>query len=240
MVDGIEFAIAGKGTGLYIALSQYYESPSLTNLAVMQEFGEFTVRGAGCHDAVHILPSEPPALTSLTDAVLSNWHCSIHEVFAEYPKEFKPLAIALNATGNGARNFPDGSSGVPYILARHITIGCDTCLPYPGQNLCHPTTSCAPTPYGTMCLTKPGYKADGVADDDIAVQWRMKWPVPGQEHRVAVGPGTSANTLCDPKHVGPDVCKEVAVADCSAVVPEDSTSKNAHHEDQQAILVGEL
>ena len=240
MLNGIRFAIAGEGTGLYITLSEYYESSSLTTLAVMQEFGKFTVRGTGCYDAAHIVANHA-ALTLLTDAVLSDWQCSVHEAFAEYPKEFKPLAIALNATGDGARKFPDGSSGVPYILATNITIGCDICLPYPGQNLCHPTTSCTPTPYGTMCLTRPGYKADDVANDDVTLQWRMKWPVPGHEHRVAVAPGRSANTLCDPKNVGPDVCKEVAVADCSAVVPEDRRFESAHYDtDQQAIHEGEL
>jgi hypothetical protein len=115
---------------------------------------------------------------------------------------------------------PGGDAFIQSIAVTVNNIGCDTCIPHPGQNLCHPTTSCAPTPYGTMCLTRPGYKADGTDDDDFKVQWRMKWPIPGHEHRVAVKPGTSADTLCDPKHKGPDVCKEVAVADCSTAVLE--------------------
>lgn len=131
---------------------------------------------------------------------------------------------------------PGGDAFIQSIAVTVNHIGCDTCLPYPGQNLCHPTTSCAPTPYGTMCLTRPGYKADGAADDDVKVQWRMKWPIPGQEHRVAVKPGTSADTLCDPKYKGPDVCKEVAVANCSTVVLEGAR----YDTDQIVIGEGEL
>lgn len=113
-------------------------------------------------------------------------------------------------------------------------IGCDTCDPNPGKNLCHITTSCAPTPFGTMCLTRPGYKADGAGNDDTKVQWRMKWP--GHEHRVAVKPGKSADTLCDSKYTGPDVCKEVAVADCSKGALENVRYDN----DQIVIGDGEL
>jgi hypothetical protein len=126
--------------------------------------------------------------------------------------------------------------GDAFIQSFNVTVnqlGCDTCIPFPGQNLCHPTTSCAPTPYGTMCLTRPGYKADGAEDGDRKVQWRLKWPVPGHEHRVAVKPGTSADTLCDPKNKGPDVCKEVAVGDCPTPV-----SEGARHETDQ-IVIGE-
>jgi len=133
---------------------------------------------------------------------------------------------------------PGGDAFIQSIAVKvnKIPRGCDTCLPYPGQNLCHPTTSCAPTPYGTMCLTRPGYKADGAADNDVAVQWRLKWPVPGQEHRVAVKPGTSADTLCNPKYTGPDVCKEVSVADCSTAVLEGAR----YDTDQKVIGDGEL
>lgn len=118
---------------------------------------------------------------------------------------------------NGA---PGGTTFVQRVTVPVNQLGCFTCNPQSGKNLCHPTTSCAPTPFGTMCLTRPGYKADGVADDDVKVQWRMNWPVPGHEHRVAVKPGTSANTLCSPEHTGNNVCKEVVVAHCSAEAME--------------------
>ena len=113
-------------------------------------------------------------------------------------------------------NTPGGNNFVQRVVVPIHQMTCFTCNPAPGMNLCHVTTSCAPTPFGKMCLTRPGYKADGADDNNNRVQWRMKWPVPGQEHRVAVAPGTSANTLCDPKNSGPDVCKEVKVADCEA------------------------
>jgi hypothetical protein len=130
--------------------------------------------------------------------------------------------------------------GDPFVQSIVVMVNkkpkiCGTCVPYPGQNLCHITTSCAPTPFGTMCLTRPGYKADGAADDDVTVQWRMNWPSPGQEHRVAVKPGTSADTLCSSKYSGPDVCKEVSIADCSTAALED-----VHYDaDQQVIANGQ-
>lgn len=118
---------------------------------------------------------------------------------------------------------PGGNTFIQRVAVAVNQISCFTCIPLPGKNLCHPTTSCAPTPYGTMCLTRPGYKADGTDDDNVKVQWRLKWLAPGQEHRVAVKPGISADTLCDPKNKGSDVCKEVKVSDCkSAAVAADS------------------
>jgi hypothetical protein len=134
---------------------------------------------------------------------------------------------------------PGGNTFIQRVAVAVNQTGCFTCVPQPGKNLCHITTSCAPTPYGTMCLTRPGYKADGTDNDNVKVQWRMKWPVPGHEHRVAVVPGTSADTLCDPKNTGPDVCKEVKVADCKAAgaVLEGPRLDNT---DQKVISPGEL
>lgn len=133
---------------------------------------------------------------------------------------------------------PGGDAFVQSITVMVNQMGCFICFPEPGKNLCHPTTSCAPTPFGTMCLTRPGYKADNTTDFDVKVQWRMKWLVPGQEHRVAVKPGTSANTLCDPQNTGPDVCKEVVVANCSAVA---SVLEGARYDtDQKVMGEGEL
>lgn len=90
-----------------------------------------------------------------------------------------------------------------------------------------------------MCLTRPGYKADRTDDNDVKVQWRMKWPVSGHEHRVAVVPGRSADTLCDQKNKGSDVCKEVKVADCkaAAAAPEGALLDVT---DQKIIGGGEL
>lgn len=123
------------------------------------------------------------------------------------------LTCSVRFLLNGA---PGGATFVQNITVPVNQLGCFTCSPHPGQNLCHITTSCTPTPFGIMCLTRPGYKADGAADDDVKKHWRMNWPVPGHEHRVAVKPGTSADTLCSPNHTGRDVCKEVVVAKCTA------------------------
>src|SRR5262249_10185116 len=60
---------------------------------------------------------------------------------------------------------PGGDTFVQSIAVTVNQMGCFICVPEPGQNVCHPTTSCVPTPFGTICLTRPRYKADGAADD---------------------------------------------------------------------------
>ncbi len=69
------------------------------------------------------------ALSTVDDADLSNWSCSVHEVFSSYPTSgmngFEPLAIARDATGEGQKDFADGTSGIPYIISRGATpLGC--------------------------------------------------------------------------------------------------------------------
>lgn len=149
------------------------------------------------------------------------------------------VKVAVDAPQNTTRqcfvsftlnNTPGGASFVQVVSIRIPQMSCFTCNPHPGSNKCHITTSCTPTPFGNMCLTRPGYKADSTEDDNTKVQWRMKWPVPGHEHRVAVLPGKSADTLCDKKNSGPDVCKEVSVYDCTRVV---SLSNDINFSDQQ-------
>lgn len=56
---------------------------------------------------------------------MSNWGNSLHEVITSYPSSFVPLAIAVGVTGTGSQRFADGSSGVPYILARGVTPSLD-------------------------------------------------------------------------------------------------------------------
>ncbi len=116
---GIAFAAADPGkTGAYITLSCYYESsPAFTAvpmLAGLSTLGGFTVTGAGCFNQVKIVATHP-ALTSpppLTDAILSDWSCSVHEEFDSKPSDFLELAIAW-------QNSPTlPAVGPPYILAR--------------------------------------------------------------------------------------------------------------------------
>lgn len=126
--SGIAFVTSEPAlTGLYISLSCYYDSITPgTPAPVFDEFGAFTVGEAvGCFDDSHIV-ADHPALAGLTDESLSNWSCSVHNVFNSFPASFIPLAIAEGQTGLGEMSFPDGSNGVPYILASGagiVTIG---------------------------------------------------------------------------------------------------------------------
>jgi hypothetical protein len=111
-------AAAGK-TGLMISLSCYYHDASgvTHNIPVLDQFGTFTSVGVDCYNDAHIVATHP-ALGSLTDANLSNWSCSVHNAFAAFPSSFLTLAIAENISGPFTRTYPDGTFGVPYILAR--------------------------------------------------------------------------------------------------------------------------
>ncbi|KAK0721416.1 hypothetical protein B0T21DRAFT_294674, partial [Apiosordaria backusii] len=128
--DSISLASTGKnGTGMYFSLSCYYRKATPTKIEALSEIGDFKVRGnLTCLNKAHIVATDE-SMTSLTDAMASNWNCSVHEVFAEYPTTgngaFEPLAIALNTTGLGERTFADGTHGTPYIIARGATpLGC--------------------------------------------------------------------------------------------------------------------
>jgi von Willebrand factor type A domain len=170
-----------------------------------------------------------------TAQVTSGTTVTFHEVVmvAADATQDATLHCTVSFLMNGT---PGGDAFIQSISVTVNQLGCFLCVPQPGQDVCHPTTSCSPTPFGAMCLTRPGYKADGVADSDVKMQWRMKWPVPGQEHRVAVKPGTSADTLCDPQNTGPDVCKEVVIANCSTTTLDDAR----YGTDQKVMGEGEL
>ncbi len=128
--NSIRFAASGSGgTGLYFSLSCYYTDDASATVDALSEFGTFAVRGAlGCYNDAHIVASSE-AMTSLTDAALSDWSCSVHEAFAEYPTAgvggFQALAIAKDIMGVGSQSFGDGSSGLPYIISRGaVPAGC--------------------------------------------------------------------------------------------------------------------
>jgi len=127
--NSVRFAASGSGTGLYFALSCYYHDAKTASVDVLSEFGKFTVRGdLGCYNDAHIVATSE-AMTSLTDASLSNWRCSVHEAFAEYPTSgrggFQALAIAKGILGVGSQNFADETRGLPYIISRGATpTGC--------------------------------------------------------------------------------------------------------------------
>jgi cysteine-rich repeat protein len=119
--SGIGFVTSGAAgqTGAYISLSCYYEDTTPpAAVPLLAPFGVFTVEGnLDCYNDSHIVAVHP-ALSGSTDATLSNWSCSVHEVFRSFPTStFLPLAIAENISGLGNRTFADGTNGVPYILA---------------------------------------------------------------------------------------------------------------------------
>ncbi|KAF2796668.1 hypothetical protein K505DRAFT_237150, partial [Melanomma pulvis-pyrius CBS 109.77] len=129
--NSIKFAAAGTTpagvpqTGLYYALSCYYESEESAKVEALSWFGDFTVRGnLDCYNKVHLV-AESTAMDSLDDESLSGWSCSVHEAFASYPSVgtngFQALAIAQDILGVGSQTFGDGTRGLPYIISRGAT-----------------------------------------------------------------------------------------------------------------------
>ncbi|MET0405945.1 MAG: kelch repeat-containing protein [Cystobacter sp.] len=142
-LNAVKFAASESGkTGMYVGLSCYYHGvdPSTREVVpVLSPFGTFEVTGVGCYNDAHIVASHS-ALAGLTDSVLSNWGCSVHEAFMSYPESaFIPLVIARDEPGHvrwpGSRDFADGSHGVPYVLARGaVPVSCgDAVVQYPEQ-----------------------------------------------------------------------------------------------------------
>jgi cysteine-rich repeat protein len=130
VTDGaIRFATAQAGkTGAYISLSCYYPVGP-TPVTVLEPFNSpsatFTVSPAGCFDPVHKV-ADHPTLAAITDIVISDWACSAREAFETFPiASFLPVAIDVTSSDPGALPFADGTTGVPYIVARGVTpVGC--------------------------------------------------------------------------------------------------------------------
>ncbi|KAF2877573.1 hypothetical protein BDV95DRAFT_480741 [Massariosphaeria phaeospora] len=129
--NSIKFAVAGTTpagvpqTGLYFALSCYYDDEESAAVAALSYFGDFTVRGnLDCYNKVHLVASSG-AMDSLDDESLSDWSCSVHEAFSSYPSVgtngFQALAIAEDILGVGSQTFGDGTVGLPYIISRGAT-----------------------------------------------------------------------------------------------------------------------
>src|SRR4029453_239132 len=134
--SGVGYVTSGGAgqTGAYITLSCYYTStPPAVPVPLLPPFATFMVEQAGgCFNNAHIVAIHP-ALAGSTDATLSNWSCSVHEIFRSFPSgSFIPLAIGRGITGTGSLSFADGSFGVPYILASGggiVPIGTPTTVP---------------------------------------------------------------------------------------------------------------
>jgi hypothetical protein len=121
VAHGIDFALAQGGkVGAYIDLScAYGVMPANTPLTLLDGIrpGGFSVDGGPstvCYNDSHIVATHP-ALVGLTDANLSNWSCSVHEVFDTWPADYTVLAIARNFGSTYTAS--DGTIGSPYILA---------------------------------------------------------------------------------------------------------------------------
>lgn len=151
----VNYAAGGTGTGLYISLSCIYStSPPNTPVPVLAGFGPFTVDGdGGCNNQADII-SASSAFNGITNAMLSNWSCSVHEGFDSWPPSFQPLAIATDGA-NTPYTAPDGTKGIPYILARGVTF-IPTNTPTPTGTLtpsATPTITATPTNTGTPTNT---------------------------------------------------------------------------------------
>jgi hypothetical protein len=127
-------AYAGKipgATGAYVDLTCAYDSspvhtpvPLLDGLSTHGK-GQFQVVGestyGACATAVNIVAQTGPT-TGLTDADLSNWHCSVHEAFQVYPSDYTPLALAPSTSGFPSSYCADDVEtkalvcGSPYIM----------------------------------------------------------------------------------------------------------------------------
>lgn len=156
---GVSFAAAGNGTGLYYCLSCYYQDSVGATVEELSGLGHFEVRGnLECYNDAHLVANSS-ALRGVNDTALSNWSCSVHEVFSAYPVNgtggFEPLVIAQGAKGTGNRTFADGTSGVPYVITNGATpAGCGNGVwepafgeecdsgPSSGLNVTLCTTSC--------------------------------------------------------------------------------------------------
>jgi hypothetical protein len=115
----VGFATSEVGkTGALISLSCYYHNTAaMTPVPLLDGInpGGFTVTGVGCYNDAHLVATHP-AIAGLTDTQLSNWSCSVHEAFDNWPSDFAVLAIAKGI--GTVFTATDGTVGTPYILAR--------------------------------------------------------------------------------------------------------------------------
>jgi len=137
--QAVQFAVTGTGTGLYAALSCFYDgTPTAVPVDLLAGLGTFTARQAAtvCVDSVHKV-AQHVALTGINDAYLSNWACSSHAGFESWPPTFMPVAVALTGSVFAAC---DGTLGLPVILASGVVPSCPTLVLHkdvsPGSLVC--------------------------------------------------------------------------------------------------------
>jgi hypothetical protein len=107
MRNAINFAASGTGTGMYMALSCYYEpGAGPKSVTPLSAFGDFMVDGPEA-TVIHVLAATHPVMSGLTDLAMSGWSSSMHEWFVSYPDGW--TALAEETSGPASR---------PYILAK--------------------------------------------------------------------------------------------------------------------------
>ena len=132
--QGIGFAVAQAGkTGLYLS-SSCYDGTTWTSL--LDGISSGWSRTTPNANVMHVVGSTP-ALAASTDATLSNWRQSTHNLLETWPTDFTVYAIATatntdaaaadNQGGTGAQavidgpyTAPDGTKGAPVILIRGV------------------------------------------------------------------------------------------------------------------------
>jgi hypothetical protein len=178
--QGIGFAVAQAGkTGMYFSSSCYNGTTWTTLLDGISNGWSRTTPNA---DVIHVVGSTP-ALAASTDATLSGWGQSTHNLVVAWPTDFTVYAIATDTGGksaaadagadnqggtsasaviNGPYTAPDGTKGAPVILIR----GADTS---PSHILLQPATQTHDVG-GTATLTATVKLQDGTpAGAGIAV-----------------------------------------------------------------------
>jgi RHS repeat-associated protein len=124
--DGIAYALAGSGTGLYVSLNCEYSAASAGTavpLLAAVNGGGFTVTGQGstCTNSGTVNTAEGRGVAqfnNLTGSALASWPspaCSVQETLNSWPAQFTGLGYDTAATPADF-TASDGVAGQPYVL----------------------------------------------------------------------------------------------------------------------------
>jgi hypothetical protein len=209
--NGIAYAGAtGGATGAYVDLSCAYSFstqgtpvPLLDGLSTHGP-GQFTVGGAPCAGDISIVAETGPT-AGLHDADLSNWQCSVHEYFDDYPADYTPYALATDPTvppTYSANDVDTGAevSGSPYILVagNGITVTSNITLT--------PATQSLLAGAGSTTTVTATVVSGGAAEPGVTVTFSVdSGPNAGATFTGTTGPtGQAAFTYPDAGGVGTD------------------------------------
>ncbi len=155
--DGIGYALAGSGTGLYVSLNcEYQNSPASTAVPLLSgvDGGGFTVtgQGPGCPDTGTVNTWEAEAnaqFSGLSNSALGGWAspaCSVEETLNSWPAGFDGVAYQQ---GDTPADFTasDGATGQPYVLVgAQITGATASLAPSAGGEVPAGATTGGPNP----------------------------------------------------------------------------------------------